>query len=213
MTDVPCIMSGSMIRSLLREVREPGTGKTQTRRLAWRETKVDDTEFGRILRESREKVRSSWQSVKPSDRIWVKEAWEELGDGHNKRDVRYKADNEYRDGELKWRSPIHMRRVYSRLTLVVTATRREQLHDITEAGAWAEGICQFVEDGDEVGWDGFSVADCRGLVVNTFGSARNAYACLWDTLHGDGTWDANPAVVAVTFKPVLCNIDRMPAVA
>jgi hypothetical protein len=201
MADIPCIMSASMVRALLREVREPGTGKTQTRRLAWSVGKLD-----------RAHVRKSsiWQRAKPGDRVWVKETWQEIGDGHDKMRLRYNADKEYREGEIKWRSPIHMRRVDSRLTLVITATKMEQVQDITEAGAWAEGICQFVEDGDNAGWDGLSLSDRRALVVNTFGgSARNAYACLWDTLHGDGAWDANPAVVALTIKPFLCNIDAL----
>ena len=33
MTDVPILFSAPMVRALLREIAEPGTGKTETRRI------------------------------------------------------------------------------------------------------------------------------------------------------------------------------------
>lgn len=99
----------------------------------------------------------------PGDRLWVREnGWQpkepstrEMRNGADTwpRYV-YAADhpNIINDAEdyKKWgwtrRPSIHMPRVFSRLTLEITAVRVEQLHTITEADAKAEGFDESRED-------------------------------------------------------------------
>lgn len=79
----------------------------------------------------------------------------------------------------RWKSPIHMPRTASRITLEVTAVRIERLHDIAEADAQAEGV------------------DRIRASVPTY---RDAYRYLWEEIHGLGAWEANPWVWVVKFR-------------
>lgn len=152
----------------------------------------------------------------PGDRLWVREAWavkrfEPCLD--HERDwqelcgatVRYLADGAeivhpgdrvtgqgiYRGPVEKGRPSIHMPRWASRLTLEITDVRVERLQDISEADALAEGIEQ---RGIEFG--------VPGLWRRPEGphSAAAAYADLWETINGKGSWAANPWVWVVTFE-------------
>lgn len=99
-----------------------------------------------------------------------------------------------------WRPSIHMPRWASRLTLEVTDVKVERLHDISEEDAAAEGV-----ESDSDGWFDYlmpSTQCCR--------SARDSMRTLWDSLNaarGFG-WDANPWVVAVSFRVHPMNIDE-----
>jgi hypothetical protein len=42
-------------------------------------------------------------------------------------------------------------------------------------------------------------------------SAKDVYRQLWEHLNGPGSWAENPWVAAYTFRPVLGNIDTLPA--
>ena len=125
----------------------------------------------------------------------------------------------YRDGwercAPRWRPSIHMPRWASRLTLTVTDVRVQRLQDISEADAIAEGIVPVtrrfpplqgclnqLRERTMYEWSG-------GWSVR----AADAYAALWNSLHGPGAWDANPWVVAVTFDVVRQNIGQLPGVA
>lgn len=94
------------------------------------------------------------------------------------------------DGPCRWRSPIHMPRWASRLTLTVTDVRLQRLGEITEADAIAEGCpAQTLED--------LAGMDPRGW-----------YRDLWNSLHGADAWDANPWVAAYSFTTEQRNIDH-----
>ena len=79
-----------------------------------------------------------------------------------------------------------MPRWASRLTLVVTEVRRQRLRDIDGLDALAEGVTP--EEG---------VAPWR------------LYMRLWNALHGEGAWQKNPDVVALTFTVHQANIDQV----
>lgn len=85
---------------------------------------------------------------------------------------------------------IHMPRWASRLTLTVTDVRVQRLQEISEEDAQAEGVPPFV-------WVG------RHLDA----PHRYNFQLLWDELHGPGSWDADPHVVALTFAVERRNID------
>lgn len=87
-----------------------------------------------------------------------------------------------RSGNYIIRSPIHMPRWASRLTLVVTAAKIERVQEISGSDVEAEGAPNSVDDPL---W----------------------FVRLWDSVHGKGAWDSNPEVVALTFAVYHRNID------
>jgi len=210
MTDRPILMSGAMVRALL------AGRKTQTRRLAWREkvavgisTEDATGEYPGSTAPNRLPVLAPtiWQSVKPGDRLWVRETWRTDADrdGLRPKDVPtgapllFECDDPERTNSLglwgKIRVSIHMPRRFSRLTLLVTATKMERLQEISEEDAIAEGV----------------------LLPKTMspldaGVHRQCFIWLWNELHGKGpadytAWQNNSEIVALTFTVERRNID------
>lgn len=192
MTDHPIIFSAPMVLALL-EGR-----KTMTRRLAWRFSDVNDNHT---------KTATSWQKVKPGDRLWVRESLQRFD-----RETQYVATMtgvvagpgiaRHSERALwEWGKSslpsIHMPRWASRLTLTVTATKVEGLQEITREEAIAEGVENY---GGERDW---RVGDCEGT------DPVAAFSALWWSLHGIGAWNENPEVVALTFRVTRANIDSM----
>ena len=163
----------------------------------------------------------------PGDRLWVREAHymtytgdyeiavyaedanavREHFDLINSIAAQHNLADTWKAPHLRLRSPIHMPRWASRLTLTVTDVRVQRLQEISEADAWAEG-CKPGELNDrgepfpaeephpKCGWVGWDYA-------------RDWYADLWDSLHGPDAWDANPWVAAYTFTVQHGNIDSL----
>lgn len=90
-----------------------------------------------------------------------------------------------------WRPGIHLPRWASRLTLEVTDVRVQRLQEISKPDVIAEGVTER---------EGQPLAD----VVCGW---HEPYAKLWDAINGAGAWDANPWIVALTFKVHNVNID------
>lgn len=191
MSDHPIIFSAPMVRALL------DGRKTMTRRLAWHEPTPKVAHTGRSPKRARPlSLATTWQRVKRGDRLWVREAWRIEGAGArvsaeacrphraSGRAIEYRADG-YEPDQHRERSPIHMPRWASRLTLAVNAVKVERLRHITTADARAEGFAPLPDGGDE--W--------------------HAFLDYWNKLHGDGATDANPEVVALTFTVQRANID------
>ena len=145
---------------------------------------------------------------KPGDRLWVREAfmhepadycWEaSVSIPCRPASTVYRADfHESQPGE-GWTPSIHMPRSLSRILLEVTAVRVEQLQEISEADAKAEGAeCLFSPT--------CSAADRELLDIPLMEDAspfRNGYALLWESINGAGSWKANPWVWVVEFKRV-----------
>jgi hypothetical protein len=142
-----------------------------------------------------------WQRTHAvGDRLYVREHWRTvLGcDDLAPRDliphlmpIHYEADG----GAMPWptgipgrfRQSMHMPRWASRITLTVTDVRVQRLQEISEEDARAEGV---------------------DFNVNGGPNNRAAYCRLWNTLHGPGSWDANPFVTAYTFTVAMHNIDQ-----
>jgi len=173
----------------------------------------------------------------PGDRLWVRESCcgEELDSGQD--GVRFAADdaflpiadtrdaadawlalNHYRSGGKRSRRgkpvpSIHMPRWVSRLTLPVVSVRLQRLLDITEEDAEAEGVCHFAEQGHGAGsFEGLSGAERTARVCSIYGSCREAFRALWESLHGPASSNANPWVVAVGFDIHHANMDALEAV-
>lgn len=138
----------------------------------------------------------------PGDRLWVQETWEQTrpkksGERFIVRrpaagcgDLHYAADNEV-DEPPKWRPSIYMPRWASRINLDVTEVRVEQLQDITEADALAEGVHGPNRFG---AWRDY--AKVRITKRRFCATPVASYQSLWDSIYakwGYG-WDANPWV-------------------
>lgn len=148
--------------------------------------------------DTRHRVYPIWQR---GDRLWVRESgvWVDVG---FERSVAYRADGEPDatwTRPLRWKPPIHMPRWASRITLEITDVRVQRLQEISEADAWAEGCIRGMPD--DVG--GFFPAEekCR-VGMRGWGCARDWYADLWEEIHGEESWDANPWLWTIGFKRI-----------
>lgn len=101
-------------------------------------------------------------------------------------DVLYAADNP--DQASPWRPSIFMPRWASRIDLEVTNVRCQRLQSITEEDAIAEGMDARIPYGD---------SPCEYLNDS---KAICDYASLWENINGDGSWNANPWVWAISFR-------------
>ncbi len=172
------LFSAPMVRALL------SGAKTQTRRLThWR----PQCPYGF-----------------PGDRLWVRETW--AHDADSLEDLRamvedivggsdcgpyYRADGVHENSGLRWRPSIHMPRWCSRITLEITDVRVQQLQDITEDDARAEGVTP--EPGKNHGHVG-------------------AFCDLWESINGKrSTWASNPWVWAISFRRVDQGAERLVA--
>lgn len=138
----------------------------------------------------------------PGDRLWVRETWRHIEGGAVydaaggvmdafEPETKYRADWPLYRG--RWKPSIHMPRWASRILLGVTGVRVERLQDISEADARAEGApCV-----DEV-----SGREALFPDADQAGSWRPGFRVLWESINGEGSWDANPWVWVVEFERV-----------
>lgn len=157
--------------------------------------------------------RTHWNVHLPigiGDHLWVRETWARLPktayalpkiiDPADLDMAAYYRADFYHSGKPLWRSPIHMPRWASRLTLIVTDVRVQPLLEISDEDAIAEG-CP-------------GTLGCNPDFPDEYDPApAEEYRELWNRLHGADAWDKNPWVAAYTFKVHKCNIDQLQAAA
>lgn len=203
MKERPILFSAPMVRAIL-EGR-----KTQTRRVVKR-TPLEWLDSGLHPDFVALPENGLCPYGQPGDRLWVRETWQgplvddvddvddyrENPDKFRKPDFcEYAADGgpapEFvtMDDDLvqRWRPSIHMPRWASRILLEVVSVRVERLNDISEPDAMAEGVTLSAP-----------VKPSRSERM-----ARDAYAELWESINGPGSWEANPWVWVVEFKRVI----------
>lgn len=219
MADVPILFSAPMVRAIL------DGRKTQTRRVLKSQPYVNES--GEILRAAgkrREvgysrmspdcgKPHPDWARWRVGDRLWVRETfailpeierrpvlvWREACDENDCFDLVTPGSDVQHIHVEEWRSPIHMPRWASRITLEVTAVRVERLRSITDADALKEGLwplCQPDPARPNLIWIGTPDV-CRAPV--------REFKRVWTEIHGKsviGSWDANPWVAVIEFKRV-----------
>nr|WP_064782298.1 hypothetical protein [Thalassospira tepidiphila] len=206
-----------MIKALLREIENPGTGKTQTRRavkgtaLNW----LDEAKFSPDFLV--DPGNDLCPYGKPGDLLYVRETWS----GHHifkdiKPSERGHINTEdgpvfkdelwfWADGGPKWgdwekpRPGIHMPRWASRITLEVTDVRVERLQSISEEDAIAEGV-ELMRPGY---WRKYTPSWTQHELT-----AKGSFVSLFKSIHGPDIWKSNPWLWAVTFVPHLINVDR-----
>lgn len=204
MADRPIIFSAPMIHALL------DGRKTQTRRVLrpqpsarpeLHEPMSDEDAYWAVF-DGDEIAHRVQVPYAPGDRLWVREGHamvpatayrmsEGVAQNADPKDCDraciYREGWDRSNGGFRWRSPIHMPRWASRLTLTVTDVRVQRLQEISEADAMAEGAQPQATE-----------------VLRTY---REAFSELWNSIHGPGAWYANPWVAAISFTVERRNID------
>lgn len=207
MSDRPIIFSDAMVRAIL------DGSKTQTRRILkpqpWQFSEDRETWMWRNRFGYEFPLTEHAACVEMGSQLWVREAWSvwlaadlpcinyraSCGTGKDGLpEIHPITPEQYFRYERKtkkapmWRSPIHMPRWASRITLTVTNVHVQRVQEISEADAWAEGVQAI----------GCTRWESEG---------RHRFAGLWEEIHGEGAWDANPWVSAITFTAEARNID------
>ncbi|HBR2807541.1 TPA: hypothetical protein RRD95_002804 [Klebsiella pneumoniae] len=162
------------------------------------------------------------------DRIWVRETFQgplfdyDLMDSYCKDPTPfekpefcvYKADGvpapEFYDADdelhCSWRPSIHMPRWASRILLEITDVRVERLNAISPEDAESEGLerTNFTGFGDEPGLPSYPEPDVYfdPLKKQWKEYPPEAFAGLWESIYGEGSWQANPWVWVISFKRV-----------
>lgn len=159
----------------------------------------------------REELRIRCRYGRVGDRLWVREAWRPWWDEELYCCVQFRDRTVRKPGlhkghdipdenvgfnfagwcdaapNVKWRPSIYMPRWASRITLELTDIRVEQLQDISESDARAEGATEeLVAPGDR-------------------GSFIDGYYWLWDSINAKRpgcSWTDNPWVFALSFRRV-----------
>jgi len=151
---------------------------------------------------------------KPGDLLWVRETHAQFAVGEGRKRpvpqcVAYRstcaADGtfDYVNGHgevmnlkiTKWTPAIHMPRWASRLTLRLHDVRVQRLREISEADSRAEGArCLDIVSG-------------RETMDERIGSYASHYRHIWEEINGQGSWNANPWVWALTFAVLHENVD------
>jgi hypothetical protein len=205
MKERPILFSGAMVRALL-----AGT-KTQTRRVMnqqpipssmpgkwqWvpparfrREHSMSD--FGYIeFKDRSSSIAACCPYGSPGDRLWVRETWaygiHAVASARDEDGPFVYAAHGTTQGRLcdRWRPSIHMPRYACRIVLEIVSVRIERLNDICGNDCIAEGAWR-EED--------------KALGRST--EAIEAFSSLWQSINGQGSWDANPWVWVIEFKRV-----------
>ncbi|MEW5507120.1 hypothetical protein [Pseudomonas antarctica] len=202
----PILFSAPMVRAIL-EGR-----KTVTRRAvkAQPSSKADIGSFGVgqpfIRNPDVTKPNPECPYGRPGDRLWVRETFglqvRNYGGGTGEHIV-YRATNpdaiycksaEGQEYPIKWKPSIHMPRHSSRILLEITVVRVEQLQDITEEQAKAEGVRLYTDHAELGDW-----WHVEGIETYS-ADPRKSFELLWSSVGGD--WQANPWVWVVEFKRV-----------
>ena len=132
------------------------------------------------------------------DELWVRETWapcnyfgreDVIGSPIYRASFPPTADERHDAGMIqepsRWRPSIFMPRAASRITLRITDVRVELLQDISEADAIAEGAKKCL------------------LPMNPAYEDRRytaGFGRLWESINGNGSWDQNPFVWAISFE-------------
>lgn len=199
MKERPILFSGPMVRAILdgsktqtRRVVKPQPPSSAPSRIAcdWYEPIVvrrgmhepGDSVFGFANDED------GWRCPygAPGDRLWCRETFgivprppsdsSRCRIGPDGKGITWRADWNGNPSGFKWKPSIHMPRWASRITLEVTGVRVERLNEINAVEAMCEGIPE------------------RHL------GPIDAFAELWESINGAGSWDENPWVWVVEFK-------------
>ncbi|HGW1780654.1 TPA: hypothetical protein ACNMRI_002343 [Klebsiella pneumoniae] len=220
------IFNGEMVRALL------SGRKTQTRRIIKDCTvgrdqiskfiQIEKKFIGCYPEDVPELIRECCPYGIPGDRIWVREAFRVHSRATDVATLVYKASERNSWTEQthrvpvavcnkpatpeKWTPSLHMPRWASRILLEITDVRVERLNAISPEDAESEGLerTNFTGFGDEPGLPSYPEPDVYfdPLKKQWKEYPPEAFAGLWESIYGKGSWQANPWVWVIEFKRV-----------
>jgi hypothetical protein len=131
----------------------------------------------------------------PGTRLWVRETWayhpDPCGDPPS---IIYRADEVW-DGmfdAIKWKSPYHIFRKDSRLTLLVKSVRVERVQDIGKDGRKAHDVLAEGITKEQIAH--------HQKFFHPDDSPALAFGQLWDSINGKAySWASNPWVWVISF--------------
>lgn len=236
MVDLPILFSAPMVRAILREIENQGTGKTQTRRVCglFGELDPDEIEWDTFKGEFRWKGQDTFVGngrprISIGDRLYVREAWRvsRMHDQVAPRDLKPRTMTVFFDaggsianqdapGDWKpavWPEIGERPEWAGKFRQAMHMPRWASRITLEVTGVKVERLqhCNeadaFAEGIAKIGrFYGVPEADWDSASTR---SAVDAYANLWDEINGPGAWEANPWVAAYTFRPILGNIDQI----
>ncbi|MBM7326674.1 hypothetical protein JS562_26800 [Agrobacterium sp. S2] len=232
MADSPILFSAPMVRAILRQIENPGTGKTQTRRIVKPQPSVSGTVAlgDRVIEAAEWQIREGkFIRINEGDRLYVREAWRvsRMHDQVAPRDLKPRTMTVFfeaggsianQDAPGDWK-PAVWPEIGERPDWA--GKFRQAMH----MPRWASRITLEVTGVKVERLQDCSEADAFAEGIARIGrfygvpeadwdsastrSAVDAYAKLWDEINGPGAWEANPWVAAYTFRPILGNIDQI----
>ncbi len=206
MKERPILFSGPMVRAIF------DGRKTQTRRAVKHLWGADHAlAHGHKDRKFSYADNDGWHDCaaptcpygEPGERLWVREAWARTRCLGQEMVVFRTADNRTDYGG-PWKPGIHLRRADARLVLEIEAVRVERVRDITEEDARAEGVRRIGEQYKNWPTDGpnFYTVELMDAFAFNQPTARDCFSGLWEHINGLGSWDANPWVWVIQFRPL-----------
>ena len=212
MTSHPIIMQAESVRAILDGRKTMTRRIVQSRHTAYIQDRDEDGWYFEDEHGHFYKTVEVCPYGKSGDLLWVREAFQYV-DTYPEPDVfgpyLYKANGD----RGKFRSPIHMPKSASRLTLEITDIRVERLQDITDEDAVAEGVEMLSREGQpNYAWRDYfprqitmNLAEI-GVKIRTFENTygcygpKQSYRSMWDSINFKrAPWESNPWVWKIQF--------------
>jgi hypothetical protein len=234
MSAKPILFSAPMIRAIMREIEQPGTGKTQDRQVLKVSRKQQEEwnpnlsvcPTARLVENNGLWVQfdhprgGPYTGIRcpfvPGDLLWVRETWGVSCHPHHV--------NGWRDG-IEYRADETRERGGGELPLYeVAVPEGVDLDDYPDGWRlsrsmprWASRITLEVTDVRVQRLQDISEEDAKAEGVELtetvrgrrcwHASHRAAFASLWNSINDPEAWEANPWVSCISFRPHLKNID------
>ena len=188
----PILFSTPMVQALL------ANQKTQTRRIL--KCVLEWSNVGWLMDAMNSNVHENlcpYGNV--GDILYVRETFAKFSWGYE-----YKADQKEYPHPVKWTSSLFMPKDAARIFLKITDLRIERLQDITEEDAQAEGVERWIDTrlrSKPTRYKVYCDPDSPHDPALYSSAAYDSFQSLWYKINGQKSWDANPWVWVITFKP------------
>jgi hypothetical protein len=137
------------------------------------------------------------------DVLWVREGFYKPTADSLRGKYYYKADLDNHGWGLKWKPSIHMPKEACRIFLKIKSIRVENLQDITEEDAIAEGVESWIDDrlaSKPTRYKVYYHEDGDDSIYSS--SAKISFETLWQSINGPASYYQNPWVWVIEFERI-----------